>query len=111
MKRDLLPTLDMFQVETLPPHQTSQPISLSDADIPPLPHGKRLCKFQVTSFEGVIIIDAGGGTVDLSAYSMKLSPTSCKEFASAECKSTVCLEIRDKDPEYDTRSGQLKMSG
>ncbi|KAI5991133.1 hypothetical protein EDD15DRAFT_1115401 [Pisolithus albus] len=36
--------------------------------------------------EGVIIVDAGGGTIDLSAYSMKLSPTSFKEIAPAECR-------------------------
>ncbi|KAG1746337.1 hypothetical protein EDB19DRAFT_1905800 [Suillus lakei] len=33
----------------------------------------------------VIVIDAGGGTIDLSAYSMKLSPTSFEEIAPAEC--------------------------
>lgn len=43
--------------------------------------------------QGVIIIDAGGGTVDLSAYCMKLSPTSFKEIAPAECEFTVCLEF------------------
>jgi hypothetical protein len=42
--------------------------------------------------QGVIIIDAGGGTVDLSAYSMELSPTSIKEIAPAECEFTLCLE-------------------
>ncbi|KAI6044886.1 hypothetical protein EDC04DRAFT_2889550 [Pisolithus marmoratus] len=36
--------------------------------------------------QGVIIIDAGGGTIDLSAYSMKLSPTSFREIAPAECR-------------------------
>ncbi|KAI6108537.1 hypothetical protein EV401DRAFT_2116788 [Pisolithus croceorrhizus] len=113
--------------------------------------------------QGVMIIDAGGGTVDLSAYSMKLSPTSFKEVAPAECRlqgsvfvtyrahaflraflanskygdegtlkkmadtfdRTTKLQfrnadepqyikfgnIRDKDPEYNIRSGQLKLSG
>ncbi|KAG9312597.1 hypothetical protein JVU11DRAFT_6994 [Chiua virens] len=113
--------------------------------------------------QGVIIIDAGGGTVDLSAYSMKLSPTSFKEIAPAECRlqgsvfityrAHVFLRaklansrygseenlwnmseifdkttkvrfrdvdepqyikfggIRDKDPEYGIRSGQLKLIG
>lgn len=41
--------------------------------------------------QGVIIIDAGGGTVDLSAYAMELSPASFKEIAPAECKSAVGL--------------------
>ena len=39
--------------------------------------------------QGVVIIDAGGGTIDLSAYSMKLSPTSFEEISPAECKSRV----------------------
>ncbi|KAG2126241.1 hypothetical protein DEU56DRAFT_557062 [Suillus clintonianus] len=38
--------------------------------------------------QGVIVVDAGGGTIDLSAYSMKLSPTSFEEIAPAEC----CLQ-------------------
>lgn len=36
--------------------------------------------------QGVIIIDAGGGTIDLSAYSVSLSPPrEFKEIAPAEC--------------------------
>ncbi|KAG2154597.1 hypothetical protein DEU56DRAFT_976373 [Suillus clintonianus] len=35
--------------------------------------------------QGVIVVDAGGGTIDLSAYSMKLSPTSFEDIAPAEC--------------------------
>ncbi|KAG2139721.1 hypothetical protein DEU56DRAFT_911985 [Suillus clintonianus] len=35
----------------------------------------------------VIVVDAGGGTIDLSTYSMKLSPTSFEEIATAECES------------------------
>jgi len=37
--------------------------------------------------QGVVIVDAGGGTIDLSAYSMQLSPTSFEEIAPAECES------------------------
>ncbi|KAJ8585555.1 hypothetical protein M405DRAFT_745130 [Rhizopogon salebrosus TDB-379] len=37
---------------------------------------------------GVVIVDAGGGTIDLSTYSMKLSPTSFEEIAPAGC----CLQ-------------------
>ncbi|KAG2116940.1 hypothetical protein DEU56DRAFT_895704 [Suillus clintonianus] len=37
--------------------------------------------------QGVVVIDAGGGTIDLSAYSMKLSPTSFEEIAPAGCES------------------------
>ncbi|KAG2129861.1 uncharacterized protein EDB93DRAFT_1265156 [Suillus bovinus] len=114
--------------------------------------------------QGVIVIDAGGGTIDLSAYSMKLSPTCFEEIAPAECclqgsvfvtnRARTLLQkklsgselysnpkiiaqmtdifdtstklrfrkpdepsyirfgtIRDKDPKYDIRSGQLKLSG
>ncbi|KAI6156476.1 hypothetical protein EDD17DRAFT_1763968 [Pisolithus thermaeus] len=41
---------------------------------------------SVPEYQGVIIIDAGGGTVDLSAYTMKLFPTSFREIAPAECR-------------------------
>ncbi|KIJ66155.1 hypothetical protein HYDPIDRAFT_152023 [Hydnomerulius pinastri MD-312] len=114
--------------------------------------------------QGVVIIDAGGGTIDLSAYSMKLSPTSFEEIAPAECRlqgsvlvtrraaallkknlagskkfgapdilrqmteifdKTTKLRlrnaedpqyikfgtVRDKDPQYEIRSGQLRLSG
>ncbi|KAG6334775.1 hypothetical protein ID866_4308 [Astraeus odoratus] len=113
--------------------------------------------------QGVIIIDAGGGTVDLSAYSMKLSPTSFREIAPAECRlqgsvfityrahaflrATLANSkfgneetlqrivdifdrttklmfrdadepqyiqfggVRDREPEYNIRSGKLKLSG
>ena len=53
--------------------------------------------------QGVIIIDAGGGTVDLSAYSMKLSPTSIKEIAPAECEFTLCLWSTEVKRELETR--------
>ncbi|KAG1804031.1 uncharacterized protein BJ212DRAFT_1571075 [Suillus subaureus] len=36
--------------------------------------------------QGVVVIDAGGGTLDLSAYSMTLSPTLIEEIAAAECR-------------------------
>ncbi|KZP18863.1 hypothetical protein FIBSPDRAFT_744893, partial [Athelia psychrophila] len=35
---------------------------------------------------GIIILDAGGGTIDLSAYHMKKSPVSFEEIAPTECK-------------------------
>jgi len=35
--------------------------------------------------QGVAIIDAGGGTIDLSMFSMKSNPISCEEIAPAEC--------------------------
>ncbi|KAI9573815.1 hypothetical protein HD554DRAFT_2012318 [Boletus coccyginus] len=36
--------------------------------------------------QGVVVIDAGGGTLDLSMYSMKFDPTSFEEIAPAECR-------------------------
>ena len=39
--------------------------------------------------QGIVIIDAGGGTIDLSAYSIKLSPPKeFKEIAPAECETS-----------------------
>ncbi|KIK40952.1 hypothetical protein CY34DRAFT_24556 [Suillus luteus UH-Slu-Lm8-n1] len=35
--------------------------------------------------QGVIVIEAGEGTIDLGAFSMKLSPTSFEEIAPPEC--------------------------
>jgi hypothetical protein len=34
-----------------------------------------------------MIVDAGGGTVDLSAYALKKSPFSVEEVAPPECTS------------------------
>ncbi|KIM86827.1 hypothetical protein PILCRDRAFT_4705 [Piloderma croceum F 1598] len=36
--------------------------------------------------QGVIVVDAGGGTVDLSAYCMTVSPDSFEEIAPTECR-------------------------
>ena len=35
--------------------------------------------------QGIVIIDAGGGTIDLSMFSMTTNPISCEEIAPAEC--------------------------
>ncbi|KAF8549070.1 hypothetical protein OG21DRAFT_1515573 [Imleria badia] len=37
------------------------------------------------ALQGVVIIDAGGGTIDLSMYSMTCNPIFCEEIAPAEC--------------------------
>jgi hypothetical protein len=36
--------------------------------------------------QDVVVIDAGGGTIDVSSYSMTLSPTLIEEIAAPECK-------------------------
>jgi hypothetical protein len=113
--------------------------------------------------QGIVIIDAGNWTIDLSAYSMTLSPLMIEKIAPAECRlqgygfvtrraHSLLQEklsgsrfgtpeiiqqmthifdrstklrfrnpeessyikfgtIRDKDPQYDIRSGQLKLNG
>ena len=44
--------------------------------------------------QGIVIIDAGGGTIDLSAYSVRLSPPrEFKEIAPAECKLPEKFEL------------------
>ena len=35
--------------------------------------------------QGVVIVDAGGGTIDVSMYSVTSNPISCEEIAPAEC--------------------------
>ena len=43
---------------------------------------------EESDHQGIVIIDAGGGTIDLSAYSLKLSlPREFEEIAPAECKT------------------------
>ncbi|KAI9573191.1 hypothetical protein HD554DRAFT_2059675 [Boletus coccyginus] len=119
---------------------------------------------EESEHQGIVIIDAGGGTIDLSAYSLKLSlPQEFEEIAPAECRlqgsvfvtqrahtflkaklansqygspdiiqqmseifdRTAKLRfrdtdgpqyikfgtVRDKDPQYNIRSGQLKLAG
>lgn len=42
--------------------------------------------YEPQSGEGVIIVDAGGGTIDLSAYRMTSPPNSFEEIAPPECE-------------------------
>jgi molecular chaperone DnaK (HSP70) len=56
----------------------SSPIAVSDF---PVEEGVQ------SGSQGILIVDAGGRTIDLSVYSMKLSPTSFEEIAPAECRS------------------------
>jgi hypothetical protein len=45
--------------------------------------------FLSQSGHGVIIVDAGGGTIDLSAYYMKKRPSTFEEIAPALCPSRL----------------------
>jgi hypothetical protein len=56
--------------------------------------------------QGVMIIDVGGGIIDLSAYSMTLSPISFKEIAPSECMSRVYVLLFP----FKSRSGCLQGS-
>ncbi|KAI6006449.1 hypothetical protein EDC04DRAFT_2871692 [Pisolithus marmoratus] len=49
-----------------------------------LSEGEASASLHFRIYGGVILIDAGSGTVDLNAYSMTLSPTSFREIAPAE---------------------------
>ncbi|KAH7929509.1 hypothetical protein BV22DRAFT_1080676 [Leucogyrophana mollusca] len=121
--------------------------------------GSGLASDALKSDQGVVIVDAGGGTIDLSAYYMTVSPSSLEEIAPAEChlqgsvfvsrRAREFLEeskfgskeditqmtaefdrtaklrfsnpsepsyirfgtVRDKDPAFNIRSGQLKLPG
>ena len=52
---------------------------------------------EESEHQGIVIIDAGGGTIDLSAYSVKLSiPRDFKEIAPAECKTPRTFRLLSK---------------
>ncbi|KAG6369858.1 hypothetical protein JVT61DRAFT_13418 [Boletus reticuloceps] len=140
------------------------PASDSLSNIPILSADEYEEEVEEPEHQGIVIIDAGGGTIDLSAYSIKLSPPKeFKEIAPAECRlqgsvfvtqrahmflkaklansryglpdvvqqmkeifdKTTKLRfrdagdpqyikfgtVRDKYPQYDIRSGQLKLAG
>ena len=44
-----------------------------------------------TEPQAMVIIDAGGGTIDLSVYSVSFNPIACKELAPAECTMRLTL--------------------
>ena len=46
-----------------------------------------------TKPRAITIIDAGGGTIDLSVYSMSFNPIACKEVAPAECMRLILTTI------------------
>ncbi|EGN92781.1 hypothetical protein SERLA73DRAFT_116909 [Serpula lacrymans var. lacrymans S7.3] len=48
--------------------------------------GSNLAADAMKDNQGVIIVDAGGGTIDVSAYYMTMSPVSFEEIAPAECR-------------------------
>lgn len=59
-----------------------------------IPEGEASLRYCVSSLreqsgntgpQGVVIIDAGGGIIDLSMYSMTFNPLFCEEIAPPEC--------------------------
>lgn len=59
-----------------------------------IPEGEASLRYCVSSLrehsgntepQGVVIIDAGGGIIDLSMYSMSFNPLFCEEIAPPEC--------------------------
>ncbi|KAI6124651.1 hypothetical protein EV401DRAFT_1941077 [Pisolithus croceorrhizus] len=92
-------------------------------------------------YEGIAILDAGGGTVDMSVYSMSLSPSVSVEeqtniwlgrlqgsvFVTLRAQQLLKSKLansqmtkifdkttklgRDSDPEFGIKSGQLKLAG
>ncbi|KAF7970806.1 hypothetical protein HWV62_22810 [Athelia sp. TMB] len=45
-----------------------------------------LASDSATNGQGIMVVDAGGGTIDLSAYYMSKSPLSFEEIAPTECR-------------------------
>lgn len=43
--------------------------------------------------QAIVIIDAGGGTIDLSVYSLTFNPIVCKEIAPAECTWVYTIHL------------------
>ncbi|KZP02654.1 hypothetical protein FIBSPDRAFT_770389, partial [Athelia psychrophila] len=48
--------------------------------------GNGLASDATTDSQGIIVVDAGGGTIDLSAYYMTKEPISFEEIAPTECR-------------------------
>ena len=69
--------------------------------------------------QGIVIIDAGGGTIDLSMFSMETDPITCDEIAAAECKqlhrqadlSSHSLSGRLQGSVFVTRRARLLLEG
>jgi hypothetical protein len=53
-----------------------------------------------TEPQAIVIIDAGGGTIDLSMYSVTFNPISCKEVAPAECMRLTLTTVRPLTPPF-----------
>ena len=47
--------------------------------------------FNHTACQGVVVIDAGGGIINLSIFSMTSNRISCEEIAPAECMQSLLI--------------------
>ncbi|KAF9234834.1 hypothetical protein BU15DRAFT_78667 [Melanogaster broomeanus] len=50
--------------------------------------------------QGVMVIDAGGGTIDVSSYYMTTSPTTFQEIAPAECRLQGSVFVSRRARQY-----------
>jgi molecular chaperone DnaK (HSP70) len=62
--------------------------------------GSNLSADAITNGQGVIVVDAGGGTVDLSAYYMKQSPNTFEEIAPPECRLQGSIFVSRRAQKY-----------
>jgi hypothetical protein len=53
-----------------------------------------------TEPQGIVIIDAGGGTIDLSLYSVTFNSIACEEVAPAECMRLILTTVRLLTPSF-----------
>ena len=53
-----------------------------------------------TEPQAIVIIDAGGGTIDLSVYSVTFDPIACKEVAPAECMWRTLTTVHVLTPSF-----------
>ena len=61
-----------------------------------------------TEPQAIIIIDAGGGTIDLSVYSVSFNPIACEEIAPAECMWLILIVLHILTPPPFTFEGRLQ---
>jgi len=71
--------------------------------------GNGLAKDAIKMGQGFIIVDAGGGTIDLSAYSMKSLPNSFEEIAESACyfQGSVFVSRRARELLQEKLRGSL----
>ena len=54
--------------------------------------------------QAIVVIDAGGGTIDLSIYSVTFNPIACREVAPAECMQLTLTSVHLLIPPFSRKS-------